>query len=415
MSIGEGPSSWMSACLWLLIAAGLSLNLGSVAVALYRMNGARAPKLRRRAKATLILPLTGAAPALEGLIDGLNRQTIVPHRLIVAVESAEDPAHARALDVQPLARFPIAVVVAGHASAQAQKCRNQQAALATLTDDDDVIVLMDADIRPQTWWLSALASPIAEGRFDLVGGRRWQRVEAAGVGPHLIAAIDRGINLLPQFGENAWLMVWGGSAALSRAAVKAIDLEGVLQGTLSDDLSLAAAARAHGLRVLMRGVLLVPSPCCLSLSDAWRFGRRQYQICRIYRPGVWALAAGAVHLRLAAWGAALAFSPEVLAMSALAVMAALGVARQLLVAEIARRCGAPDPLRVRLAQAALGAAQPVVDVFHASVILGSARTRVVSWSHVDYLVDRSGAISVRNRRTFESPVTASPSPAAAES
>lgn len=400
MLTGEGPLDWTSAGCWLVLAAGVSINLAAVVLALFRLRGARPPTVRRRANATLILPLTGKAPNLKRLVKALNRQTLVPRRLIFAVESADDPAYARALAVRPKARFPTSIVTAGRASTQGQKCRNQQAALATLTVDDDVIVLMDGDICPQKWWLSALASPIAEGRFDLVGGRRWQRVEAGGLAPHLVAAIDRGINLLPQFEDSSWLVVWGGSAALSRQAAAAIDLERVLDRTLSDDLSLADAARAGGLRVLIRGALLVPSPCTMRLSEAWRFGRRQYQICRIYRPGVWGAAAAAVHLRLLAWTAGLAEAPELLPMGSLGAMATLGLVRQLLVAEIARRSGVPDPLHVRAVQAVLGAAQPFVDLFHASIILGAAWTRVVSWSHVDYFVDGSLAIRIKERRAF---------------
>jgi len=36
----------------------------------------------------------------------------------------------------------------------------------------------------------------------------------------------------------------------------------------------------------------VPTPLGGSLLSLWRFARRQYQLVRLYRPGVWLLACG---------------------------------------------------------------------------------------------------------------------------
>ena len=178
----------------------------------------RQPNARRRAAATLILPITGKSPALDQLVDALAAQSLLPRRLFIAVKSPEDPAYRSALGVAATVPFPAEVIVAGEATHQAQKCRNQQAALARIDQKDDAIVLLDSDIRPHPDWLSTLVSPLVDGHFDVVTGHRWQRVAEHRLGAHLITAIDRGVTLLPRFGSSTAATVWGGSVAMSPAS-----------------------------------------------------------------------------------------------------------------------------------------------------------------------------------------------------
>jgi cellulose synthase/poly-beta-1,6-N-acetylglucosamine synthase-like glycosyltransferase len=370
-------------------------------VALWRLWRVRAPRSRRNATATVILPLTGRAETLEELVAALGAQTLRPRRLVVAVESKDDPAYARILGVMDRAGFPVEIVVAGAAATQAQKCRNQQAALALVDDADEAIVLMDGDIAPGAGWLSALVSPLVDGTADLVTGHRWQMVAVPRLGAHLVASIDRAVTLMPRPGWGIASVVWGGSLAISRAAAEKMNLRKSLDGTLSDDLTLAERASAAGLRILTRGALLVPSPNRQGLASAWHFARRQYQIGRIYRPWLWRLAAVIIITRLAAWTALFASLATTSAPAwALVAMAMLAAQKQIAVGRLGASLGLADPPRVHLAQIALGLAQPVADVFHASVILAAAAARRVTWGHVVYRVHGPYDIRVEERRPF---------------
>jgi hypothetical protein len=388
---------------WILGLAivALVINAVSVASVVARLVRLQKPRVMRPAAATLILPVTGPSPGLETLIATLNAQTLPPRRLIIAVESPEDPAYRRAHDISPLACFPVEVVVAVAAVHQAQKCRNQQAALARIDAGDEVIVLMDADIRPQPWWLSALATPLAEGHSDIVTGQRWQQVARHRLGAHLVTAIDRGLMLLPRIAMAPARVVWGGSVGLSRSAAIAVDLTGLLDRTLSDDLSLAERAASARLRVLTRGALLVASPGALDIAGAWRFAVRQYKIVHVYRPWLWRLALLIINLRLISWLAVLycVFSAGTFVWAA-AALAALAILKQYLVGEIARRLGMPDPASVRFVQILLGLLQPLVDAFHASIIIAAADTRHVAWGHVVYEVSGPSSIAVKERLPF---------------
>lgn len=388
---------------WVLIPAllGLCINALSVASVVARLFRLQRPRVEKKVAATVILPITGASPQLETLMRALNAQTLQPRRLIVSVESRDDPAYRRAFEAMAVARFPIEVVIAGEARNQAQKCHNQQAALALIDKTDQAIVLMDGDIVPQDWWLSALVSPLADGHSDLVTGHRWQQVAEHRLGAHLVATIDRAVTLLPRTGWASTSVVWGGSVGISPSAAQRMNLAASLDGTLSDDLSLADHAANSGLQVLTRGALLIPSPTGLDLFSAWRFGVRQYRIGHIYRPWLWRLAFLAVNLRLAIWGVVLW---QVVTTGdyvwAVAGLAGLAVLKQLLVGEIARRLDMPDPVAVQLAQVLLGVLQPLVDLFHSTVIIAAGRTRQVKWGHVVYEISGPYSIAIKERLPF---------------
>ncbi len=382
-----------------LLFAGIVVSLLSILSVLYRLVTLRKPQSHREVSATAILPLTGPSPRLHELFAALGMQTLLPRRLVVSVESEADPAFARASSLVSSAKFPVEIVVAGEAIHQGQKCRNQQAALQRIDPADEAIVLLDGDIIPPDWWLSALVSPLADDFSDVVTGLRWQRPATARLGAHLVAAIDRAIAVLPRL--DGARIVWGGSVGISVSAARRMDLSGCLERTLSDDLTLGARAAEAGLRILTRGALLVPSPGDAGLVSAWRFARRQYQIGRIYRPGLWLLALVSIALRLLAWGAALwmllgepSFALPVL------LLAGLGVLKQALIGEVGRRVGLPDPAGVRAVQLLLGLLQPAVDLFHISVVLSAAWTSRVDWGHVNYDVEGPDAIRIRKRRPF---------------
>lgn len=383
-----------------IVFLGIAINMASVFVGLRRALLLSPIRQRVEAQVAIILPITGGA-SLPEVLQRLDAQTLRTFRLIVAVESEGDPAHAWTLAAMGSVSFPIEIVVAGHATHQAQKCRNQQAALKRLRAGDEIIVLMDGDIRPSAEWLHALVSPVAEGHFGLVTGNRWQQVTAHRLGAHLVATIDRALTINPRLDFAAARVVWGGSLAMSAVKAAAIDLDTSLENTLSDDLSIAERAESCGVRIVTRASLLIASPTRLSLAAAWRFARRQYQICRIYRPYLWWLAALTINMRLAAWiFALLLFNDDGRFGWALLALAGLSMAKQFLVGDIGRRLGLPDPASVRAVQLALGLLQPIPDLFHSTVILAAARTRFVRWGHVTYEVKGPYDIRVRERRAF---------------
>src|SRR5690606_38483745 len=224
---------------------------------------------------------------------------------------------------------------------------------------------MDGDIMPTAEWLGGLVWPVVSGQCDIVSGHRWQQVARHRMGAHLIAATDRAITLLPRI-ELQWACVaWGGSIAMSARAAHQLNLHALLDRVVSDDLALASRAAQVGLRVATHRSLLVPSSNEQSLVAAWRFARRQYQMCRIYRPGLWWLSLGVVGLRLAGWSAALWFvATQGTGIGVLAVLMMLGLLRRWGVSAVARRAEMTDRASVQGVQLVLCVLQRMVEVVH---------------------------------------------------
>lgn len=387
------PLTLIALCVPAFVVAAAGLLAGLVFLA--RLSR---PRAQRAGTATLILPLTGEAAGLAVLLRALEAQTLPARRLLICVEGRHDPAYARASQLASSARLPIEILIAGEASHCAQKCCNQIAGLARVDADDEVVVLFDADIVPPPWWLSALVTPILDGSADIVTGYRWPQIHARRFGSQLAAAIDRGIALLPRLA--AFPVTWGGSLALSPRALEELDAARLLAGTLSDDCSIGTQAAALGLRVLTRRALLVPTPASDGLAALWLFGRRQYQIIRVYRPQLWWLALVALSSRVSAWAVLLANLEQWWARLATLALLALALAAVLVQALVGRRLGMADPLAATVLQGTLALCRPLVDVFHWSLVLAASDARIVRWGHLSYRVSGPRQIAIASRRRW---------------
>jgi len=385
---------------WIGATLAVFYSLWAVALALLFAARLQIPMDRLSAHATLILPATGTLPGLEDLLSALTVQSLSPQRLIIVVESREDPAYAR---VAALAgqyqNLNITLVVAGLSPLRSQKCTNLLAALAQLEPGDAYVVLLDADIRPQPWWLAALVAPLASGRADVVNGYRWPVPIMISPGTVLAAVIDRAIAVLPRVTQAR--PIWGGSLAVTRGALEILDLPSTIGRTLTEDLPIGDRAAKAGLRILTRRAIRPLSPLDGSLRDLWWFGRRQYQLIRIYRRGLWRFAAFVVTTDLVArivLLSTMAFSG--VALTAILAVAALGsIAAEVRLA-IGRKLNAADGIGLRSAQHLLVWAILPAPAFHVSVIWGGLVTSPVVWRHVRYVVDRTGRVIDVIRRPY---------------
>jgi hypothetical protein len=349
------------------------------------------------ARATLILPATGRLQGLADLFEDLRNQTLRPARLIVAVESYDDPAYARVATLAPdYPDLAIELVVAGVSGERAQKCTNILAGLARLRADDAYVVLFDADIRPQPWWLSGLVGPLVAGRADIVNGYRWQVPQHISFATVVVAAIDRGAAVLLRLGGIA--AIWGGSMAFTREALAALDLPALLARAATEDGVIGLKVDALGLRLMVRRGLRLPTPLGGTALAAWRFARRQYQLLRIYRPGAWLLVCGVctadllarIILVLAAF--TVDGAGERIAIAALILAGFLGSVTVELRSSIGRRLGSADPAGLRLANHLLVWSFLPAIMLHVSAIVAGWIYSPIVWAHVRYRIDRQGRV-----------------------
>ena len=226
---------------WIAAAIAVFYSLWSVALAVLFAARLRIPEDRLATRVTLVLPVTGVLPGLEDLLAVLSVQTLKPRRMIVAVEASDDPAFGRITTLaERFSGLNIELVVAGLSPLRSQKCTNILAALARLDPDDTHVVLLDADIRPQPWWLAALVAPLAAGRADIVNGYRWPVPTKLTLGSALIAGVDRAIAVLPRLRQTR--TIWGGSFAVTRQALHILDMPTTIERTLTEDLPIGDRA-----------------------------------------------------------------------------------------------------------------------------------------------------------------------------
>src|SRR5262249_22686784 len=140
-----------------------------------------------------------------------------------------------------------------------------------------------------------------------------------------------------------------------------------------------------------------------SMGDLWRFARRQYQLIRLYRSGLWRFAGFVVTTDVVARIVLLAtMTASSAAVAAIVITAALGSATVEIRLAIGRKLGVRDGIGfVGLQHLLVWAILPVPS-FHASVIWSSIVTSPVVWRHVRYLVDRNGQVNGVFRRPYAS-------------
>jgi len=387
---------------WTAVGIAGFYSLWSVALAMLFANRLRILADCPAARVALVLPATGELPGLEDLLTALSVQTLEPQRMIVAVEATDDPAFARVATLaERFSQLNIELVVAGLSPVRGQKCTNLLAALARLDADDEHVVLLDADIRPQPWWLAALVAPLAAGRADIVNGYRWLVPARLTFSSALVAGLDQAIATLPRLSQTR--AMWGGSLAFTRRALKILDLPTTIGRTLTEDLPIGDRAAEVGLSVLTRRAIRPPTPIDSSLCELWRFARRQYQLIRLYRRGLWRFAAFVVTTDLVARLVLLAATTALpAALAAIVAIAALGSIATEIRRAIARKLGVWDGIGFRVCQHLLAWAILPAPLFHASVIWGGIVTSPVVWRHVRYLVDRTGQVTGVARRPHAS-------------
>ena len=126
------------------------------------------------------------------------------------------------------------LVVAGTATDSGQKVHNLLAATVDLADDVRFLAFVDSDARPAADWLRQLVQRLDQPGVVAATAYRWLVPRKAGLGNHLVHALDAGVASL--IGPGRHHLVWGGSWAVRRDTFESAQLRAAWRGTLSDDL-----------------------------------------------------------------------------------------------------------------------------------------------------------------------------------
>ncbi len=367
---------------WMLIAV-----LTTFGVDLYRRRVARELAAPAGEGIAVVIPVKGTVgqdQALEAFLQTCLAQRGASYRLVFAVQSEDDPAAApirRLADSHP----QVSLVIAGRASRRGQKIQNQLAALATLRPEDRIVVFADADVTFAEDWLSQLVRPLLVGHAALASGYRWILPDDAHPASRACALMDWGIATAPR--AQAWNLCWGGSIALTRAALDRLDLPRLWDRSLLDDIVLTNEARRLGIAVHAPRHVLVPSPVRHTWQSLFGFGRRQYLFTRVHAPAHWILAGVVLAAPVVCAGVALwaAIHGSLPALAALVVVALLQQMRASLRMAVARRVLPPD--RAAQSEAVIRRdrwALSAIHLLHCAIWLTSAVGSTMVWGGTRY-------------------------------
>jgi hypothetical protein len=386
-----GPVEVALAAGWLVISA-----LATLSVIFYLRGLGPAPADGGPFPPVLVLlPVRAATDAeasgVAGCLAAVAAQDYPgPWRCVVAFEDAADPAFPIAATADS-ALF--ATVVAGPTPGRAQKLQNLLAALRQRQPEERIVVTLDADTRPAPDWLTDLTRAIRHGRAEAASGYRWPLGE--NFPGRLLALADRAPATLMR---PRWLnMAWGGSTALSAAALDAVDLPKLWDAAVSDDLTLSAALKRVGLDPWTPRRVLVPTPLRPSWRATFGFGVRQYRLLRLHAPRLWWLFGAILAVPAIAAAALLteAAQGSVAALAVIGVGVALQQWRASLRAEVARR--------VLPADAAEAVARglwldrlllPLLPLLHLPIFCASAFGRRIAWGGRVYDVAAPDSVRV---------------------
>jgi hypothetical protein len=375
-----------------LVLAGFAAWLAVAAVACYAVyryqDGlGRAVVLPRTPQVAIILPIRGTPP--PGLWPALVAQDYDRWRIVFAVESTADPAYGA---LSALIGERGEIVVAGAALDTGQKVHNQLAALKRLCAGDEVVVFADADILPRPDWLSRLVMPLLEPGIDAVSGYRWLVPADGRLATHFVCLANAQIATVPRLRRVN--LAWGGSMALRRETLEALDLERWWRGSLDDDIQLTRALWARGLKVNAPRELLVPSPAAYGWREAIAFGRRQYLLVRTYAPAHWLGAALATALPLAGWAIALplALGGDPLALGVILAANLLDQCRASFRGRVPQKLwGEMWPARLRRLDRW---ATPAWLLFHACLIWSTLAGGKIRWAGRTYQLDGPQRVTI---------------------
>jgi hypothetical protein len=217
-----------------------------------------------------------------------------PFRLLLATSGACPAADA----LMALEPDWVKVVSAGVARDEGQKVHKLRAALRALTPEDRWLVFIDADIEPPSRLVGRLLFPLVRGKADIVTGYRLLLPEGGAMAA-LVGAVEMQLATLPR-SANA-TMPWGGAMAMSREVADRLDLDAVLAGRLSDDMSIGLSGWRAKLRLRPVRDLLVASPIRGGTRDLLGFGVRQYRHIITNSVGMWTLATLVMAVQAAGW------------------------------------------------------------------------------------------------------------------
>lgn len=245
-------------------------------------------------KTCVIVPCKDVDKYFIENMDAICSQNYEKYRVIFVTDSTKDPAY-KSLQNLYSKNPKISIVVSDFIDG----CSGKIAALLTgiqYSQDAEVYVFADSDIKPHRNWLSDLVAHLYYDDVGVTTGYRWFFASSFS---SLFVSCWNMVNSLSLF-FNAYNFAWGGSMAIKKDLFDALNVGEEWKKGFSDDLILTRIVKDAGFSIRFLPACISESPVEGNITSFVTWGTRQLTWMRWYFPSYWIFSiVGAVALKTA--------------------------------------------------------------------------------------------------------------------
>ncbi len=224
----------------LYISAGLLALLAMVHVLAAKyfsvciVNGKRPVDRDFQPRTTVFLSIRGCDPSLEKNLVGLLQQDYENYEIVAVVDHHSDQAwsiaqHVKSeFDTEQRLRI---LELREPRNSCSLKCSALVQAIESLSQDVEVLVLLDADVVPHREWLLQATSPLADPYVGVVSGNQWFEPNSPAIGSLMRSLWNAGA-LVP---TAALANPWAGTCAMRLADIRRSGLIDIWKESIVDD------------------------------------------------------------------------------------------------------------------------------------------------------------------------------------
>lgn len=229
----------------------------------------------------IIIPCKDIGQDFQENMKGFLSQHYKSYKLIFVIDTKDDPAYALLTEIAQN-NSHVQIIITKPSSG----CSGKIAALLTgleYTNDVEVLVFADSDIKPDTNWLQNLVIPLQDKSIGVSTGYRWY------FSTNWKTLLISAWNLTPivfMF-YPSYTFAWGGSTAIRKTVFDSLQIKTKWKMAFSDDLVVTKTVKKAGYKIYLQPKCIMESPPEISIKTFLRWGTRQYTWVRWFYPLFW--------------------------------------------------------------------------------------------------------------------------------
>ena len=361
--------------------------------------------------ATVVLCVRGSDPSLVDAVRAILRQDYPDYELLFVFDSERDPGFKVVQDLirEPhdcAARLLVLPKASGHSSL---KCDAVVHATKSLSEQTEIVALIDADTIAHPSWLREMVVPFKDPQVGATTGLRWYEAPGAEMGP-LVRSIWNTAAIVQMY----WYRItWGGSLAVRRQVLHETNLVKRWAHAFCEDTLVRGELENQGYRVVVIPSLHMVNYERCTIQNFYPWASRQLLTTRLYHPA-WpfvlghgmgtscGLALGVILFLLAFWfhqvGLVAALFISLCAYEAISLALLWGIV--LAARRILKRAGRPLPSWGGEMGILYAVALPVTQVMYAFAMIRAMFAKSVQWRGIRYDLRRDGSVRLRDYAPF---------------